>query len=121
VLAATVVPLASGAAGEAGKHAWTSFVNAVRSRFGRDAAPPLTAGDDPGDAGGIHAWAAEVVGHAAGDPQFADWLREWCGQAAQLTVAPAPVANIVADHATVNGGLVQAHTINGGVAIGREP
>ena len=124
ILTATVVPLANGAAGEAGKQAWGSLVEFVRRRFGRDskldtAVQALT--DQPEQA--LH---GEVLGQAlsdeaARDEQVAAWLREWLTTAAPLagqSWGQTTVTNTVSGHARVGGPVIQAYTISGPITFG---
>ncbi|WP_433528320.1 hypothetical protein ACQPYA_18395 [Micromonospora sp. CA-263727] len=120
VLAATVVPLASGAAGEAGKQAWNSLLSAVRRRFGRDAAA-IESAVATGDAGHVESVMGEVVRLAEHDAGFAEWLSEWARDAASLPHQHADVLNVIGEQAEITGGLVQAHTINGPVTFGTPP
>ncbi|MCG5461888.1 hypothetical protein MED01_006759 [Micromonospora sp. MED01] len=86
LVAATVVPLASGAADEAGRQAWASLSAFVRDRFGRESEPGVAVQaltDQP------HRPAGEVLGRlledaAASDDHTAAWLRSWLEQAGPL-------------------------------------
>ncbi|MEU8127823.1 SEFIR domain-containing protein [Micromonospora sp. NPDC049049] len=87
MLAATVVPLASGAADEAGKQAWASLSAFVRDRFGRESelgAAVQALADQPHSP-----TVGEVLGRiledaAASDDHTAAWLRSWLEQAGPL-------------------------------------
>ena len=124
IVAATVVPLASGAAGEAGKQAWESLSAFVRDRFGRDSEPgtAVQALDDQPQSPAV----GEVLGRlleqaAASDDHTAAWLRSWLDQAGPLAEQPAEtgtVHNTIAGSAQIHGGAVQAHTINGPITFG---
>jgi hypothetical protein len=115
VLAATVVPLASGLAGEAGRQAWNSLVATVRARFGREVAP--TAGEASIDRADAEALAAELMHLAEQDAEFSEWLGTWIRSASSIGGNPT-VTNTVGDRANVSGGLVQAHTVTGNVTFG---
>ncbi|RAO20857.1 SEFIR domain-containing protein [Micromonospora noduli] len=87
IVAATVVPLASGAADEAGKQAWASLSAFVRDRFGRESEPGAAVqalADQP------HSPAVgEVLGRlledaAASDDHTAAWLRSWLEHAGPM-------------------------------------
>ncbi|WP_213453511.1 hypothetical protein [Rhizomonospora bruguierae] len=121
VLAATVVPLASGAAGEAGKQAWNSLLTAFRRRFGRDAAASVENAITAGETADAESVMGEVVRSAESDAEFAGWLQEWIRDAAPLAQRHTAVRNVVAGQAEIGGGLVQAHTINGAVTFGAQP
>jgi hypothetical protein len=124
ILTATLVPLANGVAGEAGKQAWGSLVTFVRNRFGRgseaDTAALALAGTPEEVAHG------ELLGRvlergAAEDEQVAAWLRAWLGEAAPLAGQPwgqPAVTNTISGNAQVQGPVVQAHTISGPITFG---
>ncbi|GIF04752.1 SEFIR domain-containing protein [Actinoplanes siamensis] len=124
VVAATVVPLASGAAGEAGKQAWASLSTFVRDRFGRDSGPctAVRALDEQPQSTAV----GEVLGRvledaAASDDRTADWLRSWLDHAGPLA-GRAPetgaVHNTIAGSAQIQGAAIQAHTIHGPITFG---
>ncbi|MEV7231039.1 hypothetical protein AB0M79_29080 [Polymorphospora sp. NPDC051019] len=124
ILSATLVPLAAGAAGEAGRQAWESLTSFVRDRFGRGSdadTAAQTLASHPGEV--VH---GEVLGRilehgAATDEQIAAWLRTWLRDAGTLTGQPATgtsVTNTVSGHAQVHGPLIQTHTISGPITFG---
>ncbi|MEV0733973.1 hypothetical protein [Polymorphospora sp. NPDC050346] len=123
ILAATLVPLANGAAGEAGRQAWESLTSFVRNRFGRGSDADTAAqalASHPGQV--VH---GEVLGRllehgAATDEQVAAWLRTWLHDAGPLTGQPAgtSVTNTVSGQAQVHGPVIQTHTISGPITFG---
>lgn len=119
LLTTTVVPLASGAAGAAGKQAWASLVAFIRGRFGGDAAPMAEALEQHPDRARAEEFADRLVHLAGQDREFDGWLRRWLHDAAPLTHQK--VVNVVSGTAHVSGGLVQAHTINGSLTFGVVP
>jgi hypothetical protein len=119
-LATTVVPLVSGAAGEAGKQAWTSLAAFVRARFGREAASVAAAEAlerQPDSAHGEEL-AARLVRLAEQDSEFSEWLNTWFRDVAPLVDQRSSVVNTVSGQARISGGMVQAHTINGPLIFG---
>lgn len=122
VLAATVVPLASGAAGEAGKQAWSSLVGYLRTKSARDGAPAeAEALERQPDAARGEVLAIRLVELARRDREFEAWLRAWFRDAAVLAQPQASVVNVVSGQAQVHGGVVQAHTITGPISFGAPP
>lgn len=125
ILAATVVPLAAGMAGEAGKQAWNSLATFVRDRFGRES-PAAEAAQALADAPHevVH---GEVLGRllereAAADEESAVWLREWLQRAAPLAQPPAGnVTNTISGQARIHNAAIQAHTITGPITFDRPP
>ena len=123
-LATTVVPLVSGAAGEAGKQAWASLVGFVRARFGPGAAVTATVEaveQQPADRVRADALAQALARHAADDPEVDAWLRSWLDEAAPLARTVSQVANVITGNATVHGPVLQAHTITGSVNLSAPP
>lgn len=124
ILAATAVPLASGAAGEAGKQAWSSLVAFVRQRFGRDSEPDTAVQaltDRPDEALRGEVLGRTLADEAARDERTAGWLRDWLATAAPLAGqrwAPSMVDNTISGDARVQGPVVQAHTISGPITFG---
>ncbi|MEV0732314.1 hypothetical protein [Polymorphospora sp. NPDC050346] len=120
ILAATLVPLANGAAGEAGRQAWESLTLFVRNRFGRGSDADTAAqalASQPGQV--VH---GEVLGRilehsAATDEQVAAWLRTWLHDAGHLA-AGTSVTNTVSGQAQVHGPVIQTHTISGPITFG---
>ncbi|BCJ66834.1 hypothetical protein [Polymorphospora rubra] len=122
VLAATVVPLASGAAGEAGRQAWVSLASVLRTRFGRGPAPVAAdALERAPDRPRAEVLATHLVELAEGDPEFRGWLHAWFQEAAAAANSRRDVTNIVAGQAQISGGLVQTHTITGSLSFGVPP
>lgn len=120
ILTATVMPLASGAAGEAGKQVWGSLVAFVRDRFGGGSeadAAALAVTNSPEEV--VH---GELLGQilaneADQDEQVAVWLRDWLRQAAPLP-NQSTVTNTITGDARVRGAVIQAHTISGPITFG---
>ena len=114
-LSTVIVPLASGAAGEAGKQAWATLTTFVKARLGRES-PPAAAIEqidqtaDPG-------YADELAGHlhrlSNDDPQAAQWLATWLNSASALVHQTTHVSNVIGGQAQVHGPVVQGHTFSG--------
>jgi len=122
IITATAVPLAAGAAGEAGKQAWQSLASFVRGRFGQQSAAASAVealSEAPHDV-----TRAELVGRvleasAAQDEEAAAWLRDWLARTAPLAQpATGTVTNTISGQ--VHGGAVQSGTINGPITFGRD-
>ncbi|MDP9794582.1 hypothetical protein J2S43_003094 [Catenuloplanes nepalensis] len=86
-LAATVVPLATGAAGEPGTAAWAALTEfADRHDV---AGPELDAVEDaPGDPARVAGFADALAALSARDPQAAAWLRDWLADADRIVDVP---------------------------------
>jgi hypothetical protein len=109
-LAATLVPMVSGAAGEAGKAAWASLAGFVRQRFSRDKALVVDLDElaqRPGQTDVAQRLAASLVSAAGQDPAVDAWLRDWYSHAA--TTITSNTANTI--NGTVNGPVVQAQQV----------
>ena len=87
-LSATLVPLVTGAAGEAGKAAWASLASYVRSKLHHDRAA-VTAVDvleqQPADIDAVTQLADRLTAEADRDADTAAWLQTWHDQAAKVT------------------------------------
>ena len=123
---AILVPLANGAAGEAGKQALNRLVSFLGARFGHgsdaDQAGRALA-SDPEQLDQVPLLADLLERTAAADETVADWLHAWCHDAAPLVghsldSAPTAVSNVVGGSARISGGLIQAHTVSGPVSFG---
>ncbi|MDR7328147.1 MULTISPECIES: hypothetical protein [Catenuloplanes] len=86
-LAATVVPLATGAAGAPGTAAWAALAEfAARHDVG---GPELDAVDDaPGDPARVAAFADALTALADRDPEAAAWLHRWLSDADRIVDVP---------------------------------
>jgi hypothetical protein len=87
ILSATLVPLASGAAGEAGKQAWATMASYVKTRFGRGSRAEIAVialDHDPDLISHGEVLAEILESSAADDEQAAAWIRNWLRQAAPL-------------------------------------
>ena len=123
-LATTVVPLVSGAAGEAGKQAWASLTGFITAKFGRDSRPAeaLDAVERQPDDESRAALLGETLHRLAqADPDIDTWLRAWLAEAAPLAATSSQVLNTIGGQATVHGPVVQAHTITGSVTFSAPP
>lgn len=125
ILAATIVPLAAGVAGEAGKQAWNSLATFVRDRFGpespaAEAAQALT--DAPHEVVHGEVLGRLLEGEAAADEESAVWLQEWLQDAAPLArPAAGDVTNTISGQARIYNAAIQAHTITGPITFGNPP
>jgi hypothetical protein len=122
---AILVPLANGAAGEAGKQALARLVSYLGTRFGRGSdaeAAGRALASEPGQLDRARLLADLLEQTAAADERVAEWLNAWLQQAAPLAGQPfdaAPaVSNVIGDNARVSGGVVQAHTVSGPITFG---
>lgn len=113
-LAAALMTLVNGAAGEAGKASWTALTTFIKSKFARDSTPvaAITAVEhDPQEATATRL-ALTLQELAQDDTDAGTWLDPWFAEA--LTAAEAAqVSNTITGNATVNGPVVQGHTFTG--------
>jgi hypothetical protein len=129
-IGAAVVAAANSAGGEAGRQAWSSLVAVVRRALGRreatqaeeavvEAVEAVEALGEPAEAAAaslrdlVLTWAHEDSGFLA---ELADWRRE---HAAVLEARDDSVTNIIGGNATVQGPVIQARDIHGGIDFGR--
>jgi hypothetical protein len=123
-LAATIAPLVSGAAGEAGKQAWQSLTSFVRGRWGREATVTVDAealAADPADAACQTRLVEGLYRLTQDDGEAAQWVRTWLHDSAALVDQHQAVVNVISGEARVHGPVVQAHTISGSVTFGATP
>lgn len=112
-LAAVLTQVADTVGGEAGQAAWASLRSLVRRAFGRE--PERLPAD--GEAAG--ALASELVERARRDPEFAAELRAWFADAER--VGGGNVENVIQGDAHVQGPVVQARDVHGGISFGTGP
>src|SRR3954452_23286929 len=110
VVAAALAKVFDGAAGEAGKQAWTALADLVRRAFGgRDRSRPMRCiaevEEHPGDPARVDELAGALTAAAALDPDFAADLRQWLAEADQTGDG---VTNIIGGSAEVHGNVIQA-------------
>lgn len=110
-LTATITALASGTAGEAGRHAWTSLIGRLRDRSRPDSAVPaiLDAAEDQPDE-----TQAQTLVHRllTEDPDISQVLLTWLEENKALAPAPA-VQNTITGNAHIQAGSIyQAHTVH---------
>jgi hypothetical protein len=123
MVATALAKVCDGAAGEAGKQAWTALTGLVRRVFGgRDRSRPMMAVAElerhPGDPARVEELAGVLAAAADLDPDFAADLREWLTEAGQ---AGDGGTNIIAGSAQVHGDVVQARDIHGSITFGDPP
>jgi len=107
-LSATLIPLVTGAAGEAGKAAWASLASYVRSKLRHDPAAVAAVGvleQQPADVGTVTKLAVSLAAEADRDTDAAAWLRTWHDDAAKVTAT--------VTHNTISG-TVHGNAVQGG-------
>lgn len=110
---ALVSVAAGGAATAAGQSAWTSLTALVRRTLGRD--EPVVS---PEDEEGVRALADRLAEDAAADAEFARQLREWAELHRDLLPDDGSARNVIGDEARIDGPVIQARDIHGGVSFG---
>ena len=113
-LATALTTLVNGAAGEAGKTAWTSLRTFVKSRLGRDPQPAAAVAaleTTPSDPAAAQQLAVTLHDLARDDHTAAAWLGAWLADVRAQT----PVTNVIAGPAQISGNVVQTHTVNGDI------
>ena len=113
-LATALTTLVNGAAGEAGKTAWTSLRTFVKSRLGRDPQPAAVVAAleaTPTDPATAQRLAIALQDLARDDQTAAAWLSAWLTEVQTHT----PVNNVIAGQAQISGNVVQTHTVNGDI------
>lgn len=112
-LAAIISAIAGGAAGEAGKQAWTSLTRLVRRRFGDHAPAALEhPGAQPDEITRI------LVDHAKTDADFEQALTAWTTNTLHLIQHDKVVRNTISGDAHISGSVVQAGDIGGSIQFG---
>lgn len=116
VLAAIISALIGGAAGEAGKSAWTSLTTLARHRFGPDstevAVLERTTADDSEEIAGI------LVDRAEADPGFKESLASWTSETSRIIQQSHEVSNTISGEAQIHGHVIQAGNIFGSINLG---
>ncbi|TDE39937.1 hypothetical protein E1295_32550 [Nonomuraea mesophila] len=116
-LAAIVSAIVGGAAGEAGKHAWTSLTALVRRRFGDgDAA---VAALEQIDAQSPEEVTKVLVDHAKADAEFEQALIAWTTNTMHFIQYEHDVHNTIAGHAHISGPVIQAGDVLGSINFGK--
>lgn len=116
-LAAVISAIIGGAAGEAGKNAWTSLTALVRGRFGDDAA--VTSAIERAGTRPAEETAEIIAGHAATDPAFEESLGRWTAETVRLIQSKHDVSNTVGGDARITGPVVQAGDVFGSINLGK--
>ncbi|RBQ17832.1 hypothetical protein DP939_23525 [Spongiactinospora rosea] len=111
-LAAVISAAVGGAAGEAGKSAWTSLTSLVRRRFGRETAAELEPGANSTE------MAEDLVNRAGADPEFARALAEWMSETSKVVQQKHDVVNVIGGEARITGPVVQAGDVFGSINLG---
>lgn len=113
---------ASGAATEAGRAAWESLVGLARRLTGRAGPQPPESAQSAQSAGSAESAAdlvARIAARARADREFAAALCQWADtHRAALTVDQSTVHNEISGTATVQGPVIQARDIHGGISFG---
>ncbi|PZG40962.1 hypothetical protein C1I98_22245 [Spongiactinospora gelatinilytica] len=114
-LAAVISAVVGGAAGEAGKSAWTSLTSLVRRRFGRETAAEL----EPGANSTSTEMAEDLVNRAGADPEFARALAAWMSETSRVVQQQKhDVVNVIGGEARITGPVVQAGDVFGSINLG---
>jgi hypothetical protein len=120
----TAIALANTAAGsaatEAGRAAWQSLATLARRITGRHASPQPGPEPDPSPDDHPEAVVSRIADHARADADFAARLCEWAAEhraTLQLTRDESTVHNTIARGAQINGAVIQARDIHGGVSF----
>ncbi|WP_283135478.1 hypothetical protein [Rhizohabitans arisaemae] len=116
VLTAMISALIGGAAGEAGRGAWTSLTTLVRDRFGGGSAELATVEETT--AADAAATAGVLVDRAQADPEFGRALGSWTEQTARLVQQSQSVVNTVSGGAQIHGSVIQAGNVYGSINLG---
>lgn len=119
-VAAVLTPLIGGAATAAGEQAWGWLTDRVTATFGRTSAPAaaLDRARATCDAQHIEEASGAVVAAAEQDADFGAALRVWLDRSQHLALTDGQVSNTIGGAATVQGPVVQARDISGGVSFG---
>lgn len=121
LVSAAATAAGSGAAGEAGRHAWESLVGLVRRAAGRDrdAVDPEPAAD-PTDEAAIRVLVGQVVAGLRSDERFGEALRQWADTHRTVLRVDSPrVSNEVSHGARVTGSVIQiSGDVTGDIHLG---
>ncbi|MGI5351631.1 hypothetical protein ACQEU8_26135 [Streptomyces sp. CA-250714] len=113
---------AGGAASAAGQSAWQSLLSLVRRVGGRrdvEADEERLTAVDPADSEQVRVLTGWLGEQARADEEFAALLRGWAERhAPALRAEHSEVHNTVSGSATVNGPVIQARDIHGGINLG---
>lgn len=112
-LAAVISAIVGGAAGEAGKNAWTSLTGLVRRRFGDDAVAAIETAQTPEET------ARSLVERAQEDAEFGQNLTSWTTETARLVQTKHDVSNTISGDARITGPVLQAGDVFGSINFGR--
>ncbi|MFB4276427.1 MULTISPECIES: hypothetical protein [unclassified Nonomuraea] len=116
-LAAIVSAIIGGAAGEAGKHAWTSLITLVRRSS--DTNPHAVAALERLGTQSPEEITKALVDHANADAEFAESLIGWTNDTIHLTQHKRDVSNTIGGNARVSGPVIQAGDVLGSINIGK--
>ncbi|SEG79918.1 hypothetical protein SAMN05444920_104769 [Nonomuraea solani] len=116
-LAVVVSAIIGGAAGEAGKGAWTSLTTLVRRRFGSDAQAVATL--EQFNTHSPEEITKVLVGHANADSEFEVALTEWTNDTIRLIRHTHDVSNSIGGEARISGPVIQAGDVQGSINFGK--
>ncbi|TMR22211.1 hypothetical protein ETD86_12255 [Nonomuraea turkmeniaca] len=116
-LAAVISAIIGGAAGEAGKNAWTSLTALIRRRFADDDA--VTAAIERAETRPAEETAEIIAGRAATDPAFEEALHRWTVETARLVQSKHDVSNTISGNARISGPVLQAGDVFGSINLGK--
>ncbi|MEQ4716038.1 hypothetical protein [Nonomuraea sp. B19D2] len=116
-LAAVISAIVGGAAGEAGKNAWTSLTALIRRRFGDDVA--VTSAIERAESRPPEETAEIIAAHAAADPSFQEALDRWTVETARLIQSKHDVSNTISGNARITGPVLQAGDVFGSINLGK--
>ncbi|MFC7592060.1 hypothetical protein ACFQYP_56330 [Nonomuraea antimicrobica] len=115
-MAAVISAIIGGAAGEAGKGAWTSLTTLVRRRFGDD--DTVTAAIERAETRPVEETAQIIANYATDDPAFAEELRRWSAESARLVQSKHDVSNTISGDARITGPVLQTGDVFGSINLG---
>ncbi|UGY94482.1 hypothetical protein [Streptomyces gobiensis] len=105
---ALVSTVAGSAATAAGGAAWQSLVGLFRRATGRAGVGPV----DPGDEAAVRVLAGQIIDRARSDAEFGARLRQWAEEHG------GEVRNTISGDAKIEGPVIQARDIHGGINLG---
>lgn len=116
-LAVIVSAIIGGAAGEAGKHAWTSLATLVSRRFDNEA--HAAAALEQFDTQSPEEIVKVLVDHANSDADFEMELAKWTNDTICLIQHRRDVSNTIGGDARISGPVIQAGNVLGSINFGK--
>ncbi|GAA0399116.1 hypothetical protein Acor_21400 [Acrocarpospora corrugata] len=112
VLVALISAVLGGAAGEAGKGAWTSLTSLVRQRFGKDSAELAVL-----DSESAPEITAVLTERAQSDAGFDEELTSWAATTTRVIQQSHNVSNTISGNARIQGTVIQAGDLFGPINL----